>query len=99
MEIFPVSTVYGFTYVYVLVISPWQQMSYALSHQFIQYKQNNKVFPIILTQIVTTCNALISILCRKMVQLWNYSPRNVAGSQHVEKSNILQPKGFWAIHR
>jgi len=34
-----------------------------------------------------------------MVQLWNYSPCNVAGSQHVEKSNILQPKRFWAIHR
>jgi len=34
-----------------------------------------------------------------MVQLWNHSPRNVAGSQHVEKSNILQPEGFWTIHR
>ena len=74
-------------------------MFYVLSHQFIQQKQNNNVFPIIPAQIVTTCNSLISILCRKMVQLWNYSPRNVAGSQHVEKSNILQPEGFWAIHR
>jgi hypothetical protein len=44
-------------------------------------------------------NSVTSVLRRQMVQLWNYSTRDAAGPQHVEESNILQPKGFRAVHR